>query len=157
MSFLVLSKSLNAMCILLKPTYGSFAGSAATWPVIFTLLVTKRSGSCWERGQMGRQGSKLKTMQPGKRGIEAGMSECIAIFLGSWRFIYLHTFHVIRIFWDRQYHMYVGESNGNLKSAIKIRNTVRLSWKLTMILMVLRVADRWQYDAGMQHDSTAVV
>jgi len=40
---------------------------------------------------------------------------------------------------------YEGESNGNLKSAIKIRNTARLSCKLaTMILMVWRVADRWQ-------------
>jgi hypothetical protein len=48
---------------------------------------------------------------------------------------------------------YEGESNEYLKSGIKIRNTARLSCKLTtMILMVLRVADRWQYDAGMQHD-----
>jgi len=39
---------------------------------------------------------------------------------------------------------YEGESNENLKSVIKIRTT--------MILMVWRVADRWQYDAGMQHD-----
>ena len=45
-----------------------------------------------------------------------------------------------------------------LKSAIKIRNTARLSCILTtMILMVWRVADRWQYDAGMQHDGAVVV
>ena len=45
-----------------------------------------------------------------------------------------------------------------LKSAKKIRNTARLSCKLTtMILMVRRVADRWQYDAGMQHDGAVVV
>jgi len=53
---------------------------------------------------------------------------------------------------------YEGESNETLKSAIKIRNTTRLSCKLTtMTLMVLRVADRWQYDAGMQHDGAVVV
>jgi len=53
---------------------------------------------------------------------------------------------------------YEGESNENLKSAIKIPNTVRLSCKLTkMILVVWRVADRWQYDAGMQHDGAVVV
>jgi hypothetical protein len=46
----------------------------------------------------------------------------------------------------------------NLKSAIKIQNTARLSCKLTvMILMVWRVSDRWQYDAGMQHDGEVVV
>jgi len=46
----------------------------------------------------------------------------------------------------------------NFKIVIKIRNTVRLSCKLTtMILMVWRVADRWHYDAGMQHDGAAVV
>jgi len=45
-----------------------------------------------------------------------------------------------------------------LKSEIKIRNTARLSCKLTtMILMVLRVADRWLYGAGMQHDGAVVV
>jgi hypothetical protein len=53
---------------------------------------------------------------------------------------------------------YEGDSNENLKSAIKIQNTARLSCMLTiMILMVLRVADRWQYDAGMQHDGEVVV
>ena len=50
------------------------------------------------------------------------------------------------------------ESNENLKSAIKIRNTARLSCKLTtVILMVWRVTDRWQYDAGMQRDGAVVV
>jgi len=54
--------------------------------------------------------------------------------------------------------IYEGESNENIKSAIKIRNRVRLSCKLTtVILMVLRVADMWQYDAGMQHDGAVVV
>jgi len=53
---------------------------------------------------------------------------------------------------------YEGQSNENLKSAIKIRNTARLSCKLTTtIFMVLRVADKWQYDAGMQHDGAVVV
>ena len=53
---------------------------------------------------------------------------------------------------------YEGQPNQNLKSAVKIRNTARLSCKLTtMILMVLRVADRWQYDAGTQHDGAVVV
>jgi hypothetical protein len=42
--------------------------------------------------------------------------------------------------------IYEGESNENFKSAIKIRNIDRLSCKLTtMIIRVLRVADRWQY------------
>jgi hypothetical protein len=51
-----------------------------------------------------------------------------------------------------------GESNENLKIAIKIRNRARLSCKLTtMILMVWRVADRWQYDAGTQHDGAVLV
>jgi hypothetical protein len=50
-------------------------------------------------------------------------------------------------------HNYKVESNENLTSAIKIRNTARLSCKLAgMILMVWRMADRWQYDAGMQRD-----
>jgi hypothetical protein len=54
--------------------------------------------------------------------------------------------------------IYERESNENLKSAIKIRNTAHLSCKLTtMILMVWRVADRWQYDAGIQHDGAVVV
>ena len=54
--------------------------------------------------------------------------------------------------------IYESEPNENLKSAIKIRNTAPLSCKLTtMILMVWRVADRWQYDAGMQHDGAVVV
>jgi hypothetical protein len=53
---------------------------------------------------------------------------------------------------------YEGDSNENVKSAIKIQNTARLSCKLTiMILMVRRVAERWQYDAGMQHDGEVVV
>jgi hypothetical protein len=55
-------------------------------------------------------------------------------------------------------YIYEGESDENLKSAIKIRNRARLSCKLTtMILMAFRVADRWQYDAGMQHDGAVVV
>jgi hypothetical protein len=46
----------------------------------------------------------------------------------------------------------------NFKSAKKIQNTARLSCKLIiMILMVWRVADRWQYDAGTQHDGEVVV
>jgi hypothetical protein len=54
--------------------------------------------------------------------------------------------------------IYEGESNENLKSAIKIRNTARLFCKLTtVILMVWRVADRWQDDAGMQYDGAVVV
>ena len=45
-----------------------------------------------------------------------------------------------------------------LKVRKKIRNTARLSCKLTtVILMVCRVADRWQYDVGMQHDGAVVV
>jgi len=53
---------------------------------------------------------------------------------------------------------YEGESNENLKSSVKILNTARLSFKLTtVILMVWRVADRWQYDAGMQHDGAVVL
>jgi hypothetical protein len=52
---------------------------------------------------------------------------------------------------------YKVESNENLKSAIKIRNTLRLSSKLAgMILMVWRMADRWQYDVGMQRDGAVV-
>jgi hypothetical protein len=54
--------------------------------------------------------------------------------------------------------MYEGELNKNLKSAIKILNTARLSCKLTAVILMVRiVADRWQYDAGMQHDGAAVV
>jgi len=54
--------------------------------------------------------------------------------------------------------IYEEESNENLKRSIKIRNTARLSCKLTtMILMVLRVADRRKNDAGMQHDGAVVV
>ena len=53
---------------------------------------------------------------------------------------------------------YYEEESENIKSATIIRNTARLSCKLaTMILMVWRVADRWQYDAGMQHDGAVVV
>jgi hypothetical protein len=53
---------------------------------------------------------------------------------------------------------YVGESNENLKSVIKIRNTARLSCKLaTVILMVWRVANRWRNDGGAQHDGVAIV
>jgi glucose-6-phosphate dehydrogenase assembly protein OpcA len=56
------------------------------------------------------------------------------------------------------FYMYERESNANLKSVIKIQNTARLSCKLTtVILMVSRVVDRWQYDAGMQHDDAVVV
>jgi len=55
-------------------------------------------------------------------------------------------------------HTYEGDSNENLQNAIKIRNTARLACKLTtMLLMVRRVADRWQYDSGMQHDGSVVV
>ena len=54
--------------------------------------------------------------------------------------------------------IYEGASIGNFKSAIKIRNTAQLLCKLTtVILMVRRVADRWQYDAGKQHDGAVVV
>jgi hypothetical protein len=53
--------------------------------------------------------------------------------------------------------MVVVESNENLKSAIKVPNTARLSCKLAgMILMVWIMADRWQYDAGMQRDGAVV-
>jgi hypothetical protein len=53
---------------------------------------------------------------------------------------------------------YEGDSNENFESALKIQNTAHLSCKLTiMILMVWRVADRWQYDAGMQHNGEVVV
>jgi len=53
--------------------------------------------------------------------------------------------------------MYEGESNENLKSVIKIWNTAQLSCKLaTVILMVWRVADRWQYNGGT-HDGAAIV
>jgi hypothetical protein len=56
------------------------------------------------------------------------------------------------------HYTYEGESNENLKSAIKILNTARLSCKLTtVLLMSWRVADSWQYNAGMQHDGTVVV
>ena len=65
---------------------------------------------------------------------------------------YLHLYIYIYIY------THEGESNENLKSAIKIQNTARLSCKLTtMIIMVLRVADRWQYDAGKQHNGAVVV
>jgi hypothetical protein len=68
---------------------------------------------------------------------------------------------VIRIYEElignAKFYMYKVESNENLKSAIKIRNTARLSCKLAgMILMVWRMADRWQYDAGMQRDGAVV-
>jgi hypothetical protein len=59
----------------------------------------------------------------------------------------------------RNYHLpnYKVESNENLKSAIKIRNTAWLSCKLAgMMLIVWRMADRWQYDAGMQRDSAVL-
>jgi len=53
---------------------------------------------------------------------------------------------------------YEGGSNENLKGMIIIWNTAQLSCKLIiMILMVWRVADRWQYDSGMQHNSAVVV
>jgi hypothetical protein len=54
-------------------------------------------------------------------------------------------------------YLYKVESNENLKSAIKIRNTARLSCKLVgIILMVWGMADRWQYDPGMQRDGAVV-
>jgi hypothetical protein len=34
---------------------------------------------------------------------------------------------------------------------------LRFSCVTTGILVVLRVADRWQHDAGMQHDGAVVV
>jgi len=53
---------------------------------------------------------------------------------------------------------YEGESSENFKSAIKIRNTARLSCELTtMTLMGLGATDSWQYDAGMQYDAAVVV
>jgi len=53
---------------------------------------------------------------------------------------------------------YEGESNENLKSVIKIRNAARLASKLaTVMLIVWRVADRWQYDGGTQHDGAVIV
>jgi len=53
-----------------------------------------------------------------------------------------------------QWCRYEGESNENLKSAIKIRNTARLSCKLTtMILMVWRVATG---DSTMQEGNMTV-
>jgi hypothetical protein len=53
---------------------------------------------------------------------------------------------------------YEGESNETIKSVIKNRNTARLSCRLaTVILMVLRVVDRWQYDEGTQHEGAAIV
>jgi hypothetical protein len=52
---------------------------------------------------------------------------------------------------------YKVESNENIKSAIKIRNTARLSCKLAgIILMVWKMADRWKDDAGMQRDGAVV-
>jgi hypothetical protein len=54
--------------------------------------------------------------------------------------------------------VYKGQSNENLKSVIQILNTARLSCKLTTVLLVVwRVADRWQYDTGIQHDGAVVV
>jgi hypothetical protein len=45
---------------------------------------------------------------------------------------------------------------GNFKSAIIIRNTARLSCKLTTVLLMgWRVVDRWYYDARMQHGGPA--
>ena len=56
------------------------------------------------------------------------------------------------------HYTYEGESNENLKSALKILNTARMSCKLTtVLLMSWRVADRWQDDAGMQHDGAVVM
>ena len=55
-------------------------------------------------------------------------------------------------------HSYEVVSKEKLTSVIKIQNTAWLSCKLTtMILMVWRVANKWQYDAGMQHDGAVVV
>ena len=59
----------------------SFPGSAVTKPVIVIVLARKRNGSCCALGQMGRQGTKLSILQPGKRGNEADMSECIDVYL----------------------------------------------------------------------------
>jgi hypothetical protein len=60
--------------------------------------------------------------------------------------------------WKNAVLHYEGESNENLKSAIKIPNTTRLSYKLaTVILTVWKVADRWQYNEEMQHDGAVVV
>jgi hypothetical protein len=54
--------------------------------------------------------------------------------------------------------LYEGDSNEKFKSAIKIKKTARLSCKFTiMILIVWRMVDRQQYDAGMQHDGEVVV
>jgi hypothetical protein len=54
--------------------------------------------------------------------------------------------------------IYEAESNENLKIVLKIQNTARLSCKLaTMKLMVWRIADRWKYNGGTQHDGAAVV
>ena len=54
--------------------------------------------------------------------------------------------------------LYEGESNENFKSVIKIWNTAQLSCKLaTVILMVWRVANRWQYNGGTQHDGATIV
>jgi len=53
---------------------------------------------------------------------------------------------------------YKAESNENLKSVITFWNTAKLSCKLaTVILIVWRGANRWQYDGGMQHDGAALV
>ena len=89
------------------------------------------------------------TPPPQKKKIECSLNKG----LQTWNFQnhFCHTkltsFHIL----------YEGESNGNRKSTIKIRNTARLSCKLTkMIIMVWTVADRWQYDAWMQHDGAVV-
>jgi len=53
---------------------------------------------------------------------------------------------------------YEGESNENLESVIEIQNIARFSCKLaTVIFMVWRVADRWQYNGGKQHDGAEIV
>jgi hypothetical protein len=57
---------------------------------------------------------------------------CECETLASLRHAYLGSF-----FMEPRDIMYVGDSNENIKSAIKIQNTARLSCKLTiMILMV---------------------
>jgi len=49
-----------------------------------------------------------------------------------------------------------GESNENLKVRKKLET--QFDFKLaTVILMVWRAVDRWQDDAGMQHDGAVVV
>jgi hypothetical protein len=81
----------------------------------------------------------------------------LRVFASIW-VSWLHTHISLRVANCTYMTCYEGDSNENLKSAIKIRNAAQLSHKLTiMILMVWRVADRWQYDAGTQNDGAVVV